>query len=154
MFDACRSITRASGRGLGPGNREFFGPCERKNFFCQNTNNYSSFNFLTKILSLSYEKYRFGIQDPIPGSGKKTYPGARIPYGSQRHRVPDLEHCKLPGIVSSPPVVLPAVPPGLAPARGASLVSPAVVIGHTLIAPPILVAVLRGPPKIEDKIAK
>ncbi len=28
VFDACRSITRASGRGLGPGNREFFGPCE------------------------------------------------------------------------------------------------------------------------------
>ncbi len=28
VFDACRSITRASGRGLDPGNRDFFGPCE------------------------------------------------------------------------------------------------------------------------------
>jgi len=28
VFDAFRSITRASGRGLGPGNREFFGPSE------------------------------------------------------------------------------------------------------------------------------
>ncbi len=28
VFDACRSITRTSGRGLGPGNREFFGPFE------------------------------------------------------------------------------------------------------------------------------
>jgi hypothetical protein len=27
-FDAGKSITRASGRGLGPGNRDFFGPCE------------------------------------------------------------------------------------------------------------------------------
>ncbi len=27
-FDAGRSITRASGRGLGPGNRDFLGPCE------------------------------------------------------------------------------------------------------------------------------
>ncbi len=27
-FDAGASITRASGRGLGPGNRDFFGPCE------------------------------------------------------------------------------------------------------------------------------
>ncbi len=27
-FDAGKSITRASGRGLGPGNQEFFGPCE------------------------------------------------------------------------------------------------------------------------------
>jgi hypothetical protein len=27
VFDACRSITRASGRGLGPGNRDF-GPCK------------------------------------------------------------------------------------------------------------------------------
>jgi hypothetical protein len=26
IFDACRSITKASGRGLGPGNRDFFGP--------------------------------------------------------------------------------------------------------------------------------
>jgi hypothetical protein len=26
VFDACRSIARASGRGLGPGNRDFFGP--------------------------------------------------------------------------------------------------------------------------------
>jgi hypothetical protein len=26
FFDVCRSITRARGRGLGPGNREFFGP--------------------------------------------------------------------------------------------------------------------------------
>ncbi len=28
VFDACRSITRAGGSGLGPGNREFFGLCE------------------------------------------------------------------------------------------------------------------------------
>jgi hypothetical protein len=28
VLDACISITRASGRGLGPGNQEFFGPCE------------------------------------------------------------------------------------------------------------------------------
>ncbi len=27
-FDAGKSITRASGRGLGPGNRDFSGPCE------------------------------------------------------------------------------------------------------------------------------
>jgi hypothetical protein len=27
-FDAGRSNTRASGRGLGPGNLDFFGPCE------------------------------------------------------------------------------------------------------------------------------
>ncbi len=27
-FDAGKSITRASGRGLSPGNRDFFGPCE------------------------------------------------------------------------------------------------------------------------------
>jgi hypothetical protein len=27
-FDAGISITRASGRGLGPGNRDFFGPCD------------------------------------------------------------------------------------------------------------------------------
>jgi hypothetical protein len=26
VFDACRSIKRASGRGLGPGNGEFLGP--------------------------------------------------------------------------------------------------------------------------------
>jgi hypothetical protein len=26
VFDACRSFTRASGRGWGPGNREFLGP--------------------------------------------------------------------------------------------------------------------------------
>jgi len=28
VFDAVRYITWASGRGLGPGNGEFFGPCE------------------------------------------------------------------------------------------------------------------------------
>jgi hypothetical protein len=28
VLDACIYITRASGRGLGPGIREFFGPCE------------------------------------------------------------------------------------------------------------------------------
>jgi len=28
VLDACISITRASGRGWGPGNREFLGPCE------------------------------------------------------------------------------------------------------------------------------
>ncbi len=28
VFDAGRYITWASGRGLGPGNGEFFGPCE------------------------------------------------------------------------------------------------------------------------------
>jgi hypothetical protein len=27
-FDAGKSITRAIGRGSGPGNRDFFGPCE------------------------------------------------------------------------------------------------------------------------------
>jgi hypothetical protein len=26
--DACKSITRASGRGMGPGNQDFLGPCE------------------------------------------------------------------------------------------------------------------------------
>ncbi len=26
VLDACRSITRASGRGLGPGNQDFLGP--------------------------------------------------------------------------------------------------------------------------------
>jgi hypothetical protein len=30
IFDASISNTRASGRGLGPGNRDFFGPCERQ----------------------------------------------------------------------------------------------------------------------------
>jgi hypothetical protein len=29
VFDAGRYITWASGRGLGPGNGEFFGPCEK-----------------------------------------------------------------------------------------------------------------------------
>jgi hypothetical protein len=29
VFDACRSITTASGRGLGPGKRELFGPFEK-----------------------------------------------------------------------------------------------------------------------------
>jgi hypothetical protein len=29
-FDEGKSITRASGRGSGPGNRDFFGPCEKK----------------------------------------------------------------------------------------------------------------------------
>ncbi len=29
VLDACISITRGSGRGLGPGIREFFGPFER-----------------------------------------------------------------------------------------------------------------------------
>ncbi len=28
VLDACISITRASGQGLGPGILEFFGPCE------------------------------------------------------------------------------------------------------------------------------
>jgi hypothetical protein len=28
VLDACISITRGSGRGLGPGIQEFFGPCE------------------------------------------------------------------------------------------------------------------------------
>ncbi len=28
VFYVCRSITRASGRGLGPENRDFFGPCK------------------------------------------------------------------------------------------------------------------------------
>jgi hypothetical protein len=28
VFDAGRYITRGSGRGMGPGNGEFFGPCE------------------------------------------------------------------------------------------------------------------------------
>ncbi len=28
VLDLCISITRATGRELGPGNREFFGPCE------------------------------------------------------------------------------------------------------------------------------
>ncbi len=28
VLHACISITRASGKGLGPGIREFFGPCE------------------------------------------------------------------------------------------------------------------------------
>ncbi len=27
-FDAGKSITRARERGVGPGNRDFFGPCE------------------------------------------------------------------------------------------------------------------------------
>jgi hypothetical protein len=29
VLDACISITRASGRGLGPGIRKFFAPCEK-----------------------------------------------------------------------------------------------------------------------------
>jgi hypothetical protein len=28
VFDACKYIMRAIGRGLGPGKREFFGSCE------------------------------------------------------------------------------------------------------------------------------
>jgi hypothetical protein len=32
-FDAGKSITRASGTGLGPGNQDFFGPCEMASSF-------------------------------------------------------------------------------------------------------------------------
>jgi hypothetical protein len=45
VFDACRTITRASGRGLGPGNRGFFEPkkvgmqfLRKKTFFTENWN--------------------------------------------------------------------------------------------------------------------
>ncbi len=31
VLDACISIARGNGRGLGPGIREFFGPCEMAN---------------------------------------------------------------------------------------------------------------------------
>jgi hypothetical protein len=43
----------------------------------------------TQVLSLSYQKYGFGIRDP-----EKTYSGSRI-QGSKRHRIPD------PGSVSA-----------------------------------------------------
>ncbi len=42
-------------------------------------------NFLPKRLSLSSQKYGFGIRDP-----EKTY--SRI-QGSKRHWIPDLQHC-------------------------------------------------------------
>ncbi len=44
-------------------------------------------NFLPKRLSLSSQKYGFGIRDP-----EKTYSGSRI-QGSKRHRISDLQHC-------------------------------------------------------------
>ncbi len=40
-------------------------------------------NFLLKKLSLSSQKYGFGIRDP-----EKTYSGSRIQV-SKRHRIPD-----------------------------------------------------------------
>jgi hypothetical protein len=43
------------------------------------------YNFLPKKLSLSSQKYGFGIRDP---GSRKTYPGSRI-QGSKRHRIPD-----------------------------------------------------------------
>jgi hypothetical protein len=36
VLDVCISITRASGRGLGTGIREFFGPCEMESSQCRN----------------------------------------------------------------------------------------------------------------------
>jgi hypothetical protein len=47
-------------------------------------------NFLPKKLSLSSQKYGFGIRDPTSGirDPEKTYFGSRIP-GSKRHRIPD-----------------------------------------------------------------
>ncbi len=46
-----------------------------------------NFLVLPKRLSLSSQKYGFGIRDP-----EKTYSGSRI-QGSKRHRLPDLQHC-------------------------------------------------------------
>ncbi len=48
------------------------------------------YNFLPKKLSLSSQKYGFGILDPRSGirDPEKTYSGSRI-QGSKRHRIPD-----------------------------------------------------------------
>jgi hypothetical protein len=48
------------------------------------------YNFLPKKLSLSSEKYGFGIRDP-----EKTYSRSRI-QGLKRYRItdPDPQHCK------------------------------------------------------------
>jgi hypothetical protein len=43
--------------------------------------------FYPKKLSISSQKYEFGIRDP-----EKTYSGSRI-QGSKRHRIPDPQHC-------------------------------------------------------------
>jgi hypothetical protein len=45
-------------------------------------------NFFLKKLSLSSQKYEFGIRVPRSGIRKKTYSGSRI-QGSKRHRIPD-----------------------------------------------------------------
>ncbi len=44
--------------------------------------------FLPKILSLSYQKYRYGFRTR---DAEKTYPG------SKRHRIPDPQHCRTGG---------------------------------------------------------
>ncbi len=53
--------------------------------------------FYPKKLSLSSQKYGFGIRDPRSGirDPAKTYSGSPIP-GSKRHRIPDPDpqHCK------------------------------------------------------------
>ena len=46
-----------------------------------------NFLVLPKRLSLSSQKYGFGIRDP-----EKTFSGFRI-QGSKKHRIPDLRHC-------------------------------------------------------------
>jgi hypothetical protein len=47
-------------------------------------------NFLFKKLSLSSEKYGFGIRDPRSGIRKKPIPDPRFRIqGSKRHRIPD-----------------------------------------------------------------
>jgi hypothetical protein len=54
-------------------------------------------NFLPKKLSISSQKYGFGIRDPRSGIRKKPIPdpGSRI-QGSKRHRIPD------PGVKKAP----------------------------------------------------
>jgi hypothetical protein len=57
--------------------------------------NFTKFKiFLPQKLSISFQKYGFGIRDPRLGS-RKTYSGSRI-QGSKRHRIPD------PGIKKAP----------------------------------------------------
>ncbi len=67
--------------------------CSRKNLG-QISKNYGT--FLPKKLSLSSQKYEFGIQDLRSGIPNKPIPdpGSRI-QGSKRHRIPDPDpqHC-------------------------------------------------------------
>jgi hypothetical protein len=57
-LDACLSITRASGRGLGRGNQEFIGPCE---------------------MALSrYRRVPFGVQKNLRFPGPNPLPLAQV----------------------------------------------------------------------------